>query len=828
MTEKATRDGSRGMALVIVLLFLMLGAAISASFAALVMNEHRQQLTDKDRTQAFYGAHAGLEKATSDLGVVFASNYAPRGPQVNALDASPPSIPGVTFVTTSEGPGYDITFTPDANGDPTANPAQTITVGPYQGLIGLATPYHIWVTGSTTGGGEVRLHRELQTVSIPVFQFGIFSETDLSFFAGPDFDFGGRVHTNGNLFLASGSTLDLSDKVTALGEIIRTHLSNGWSTSSGYTGTVRGITSPGVYRALAVNEGSLVGTLGSARNEPTWTNVSNTSYNGNIRNGRTGARRLDLPLITIGSTPIEMIKRPTTGETTATPVFALRYFSMASLRILLSDAATDITSLPTVAGTPETLGPVTPAWYLPASSARPLWAISQAEAAPASAGMPGNFYNLTNAGSTLLGGVIKIDMQTQSGNWVDVTQEIMRLGIGAANASVATCADPSPDAVIRLQRVRDNPSISTGGGCGTVAGLIASDYWPLVLYDSREGILRDSEPTTQTTMHLGGGMHYIELDMLNLRRWLLGQIGTSGTQAFNHDGTGYVLYFSDRRTNNDAAGSETGEYGNEDFVNPASTTGTPNGSLDTGEDVNGNGTLDTYGRTVQAPAGLSATANSVLTWTPERLVNRQAIQVNPPLFFRRALKVTNGAAGNIITPGLTIASENPVYVEGNFNSSGSFTGTHAATAIIADAVTFLSNAWRDHVSFTAPNDPGTRNAATTWYRVGIISGKGPSFPRPTAGNPAQDFGTDGGVHNFLRYIESWSGDTLNYRGSIGSLYFSRQAVGTYKCCTNVYSPPTRAYTFDTDFSNPNLLPPKTPVFRDINVLGFTQVFTIPQ
>ena len=45
------------------------------------------------------------------------------------------------------------------------------------------------------------MRREMQTVAIPVFQFGIFSENDLSFFAGPNFDFGGRVHTNQHLFL---------------------------------------------------------------------------------------------------------------------------------------------------------------------------------------------------------------------------------------------------------------------------------------------------------------------------------------------------------------------------------------------------------------------------------------------------------------------------------------------------------------------------------------------------------------------------------------------------------------------------------------------------
>ena len=45
------------------------------------------------------------------------------------------------------------------------------------------------------------MRRTLQTVAVPVFQFGVFSENDLSFFAGPDFNFGGRIHTNGDLFL---------------------------------------------------------------------------------------------------------------------------------------------------------------------------------------------------------------------------------------------------------------------------------------------------------------------------------------------------------------------------------------------------------------------------------------------------------------------------------------------------------------------------------------------------------------------------------------------------------------------------------------------------
>jgi hypothetical protein len=113
-----------------------------------------------------------------------------------------------------------------------------------------------------------------------------------------------------------------------------------------------------------------------------------------------------------------------------------------------------------------------------------------------------------------------------------------------------------------------------------------------------------------------------------------------------------------------------------------------------------------------------------------------------------------------------------------------------------------------------------RNGTTTWYRAAIVAGKGVSFPQPAGTGP--DYGTDGGVHNFLRYIESWGG-TLNYRGSIVSIYYNRQATGTFKCCTVVYRPATRGYNFDTSFLNPALLPPRTALFRDVNTTGFTRL-----
>jgi hypothetical protein len=349
-------------------------------------------------------------------------------------------------------------------------------------------------------------------------------------------------------------------------------------------------------------------------------------------------------------------------------------------------------------------------------------------------------------------------------------------------------------------------------------------------------------------------MHYIELDVRNLGRWLTGAIGVSGTNAVNMNG--WVIYFSDRRGNRNALGQETGEFGFEDFVNPASAVGAPNGVLDTGEDVNSNGTLETYGATPRypsSPPGLgappapadathpaflapltsAATLTTGIAAATVGAANAHPVRANQPIFFRRALKLVNGALGNIPMPGLTIASENPVYVQGNWNASNAgFANPHASTSVIGDMVTLLSNNWNDIWSFRYPGNPKTaagpigRDAANTWYRLAMISGKGRSFAQP-AGTP-QDFGTDGGVHNFLRYIEDWGGATLSYRGSIVSFYFNRQGNGVYKCCSTVYNPPTRGYNFDTDFLTPTLLPPRTPMFRDVNTIGFTQIINPTQ
>jgi hypothetical protein len=828
MTRLHLKSDERGVALVAVLLVLMLTSAVLAGFLFTATTDVRLRGTDRSRTRALYAAHGALEKLTADLGDLFATDFAPTEDDLTALEQQPPTVAQMSFEA-SDGLGYTIIPANglDENGSPLAL-SGTVNSGPYEGFVGLVTPYWLWVTAHGADGAEVRVRRRLQTVSIPIFQFGVFSETDLSFFAGPDFNFGGRVHTNGNLFLASGATLRLADKVTAVGEVIRTNLSNGWPTASGYTGRVQPITAPGAFRDLATDEGSLVASLGSAENEPMWTNRSIGTYHGNIRSGRTGAKRLDLPLITVGATPVELIRRPVPGENAF--ITGQRLYSEAGVRILLSDTAAQITALPESSNATQPVNLDTLATMQAGGYAG---AIQPAT----SSGVTAQGYRM-GVNTPSIGGFLKVEYRNATGDWIDVTAEILNLGFTRRNSEVGGCAavEPSPDAVIRFQRVRTSPS--TGAAApAACAGALATDYWPLTLYDTREGKPRDNEALASANIYLSGVMHYIEFDVNNFRRWLAGLIGMSGAGVVNEQG--FTVFFSDRRGNIDGGGNATGEYGWEDMVNPADPNGAPNGQLDTGEDLNANGQLDIYGGTPRFPAGMAdvgglpanlaaneAAAPLTTAATPTTTVTAAVAKANRPVLFRRALKIVNGAAGNLPADGLNITSENPVYVVGPFNATNAaFSNEHAAAAIIADAVTLLSPNWTDQNSFANPNNPGNRARATTYYRFATIAGKNRGFQ--WAGTNCgvacyQDYGTDAGTHNFLRMLEG-NGQQVNYRGSIASFFYSRQAVGVYKCCTNVYGAPTRGYNFDTEFLTPSLLPPKTPMFRDVNTTGFMQV-----
>ena len=180
---------------------------------------------------------------------------------------------------------------------------------------------------------------------------------------------------------------------------------------------------------------------------------------------------------------------------------------------------------------------------------------------------------------------------------------------------------------------------------------------------------------------------------------------------------------------------------------------------------------------------------------------------------KRAVKLTNGAIINR-TGGVTFATDNGLYIQGDFNTGRtgsteppSNTGNAAIStvagydnkpsAVIADAVMVLSNNWSDSRSSSGLS---SRPATPTTVNAAIVSGIVPT----ANGNYS------GGAENFPRLLEDWSGKRLTYYGSMVELYQSQQFNSIWKNTgtgPNVYNPPGRYWFFDTKFyTNP---PPGT-------------------
>ncbi|MEP6809131.1 MAG: hypothetical protein ABI992_02730 [Chthoniobacterales bacterium] len=173
---------------------------------------------------------------------------------------------------------------------------------------------------------------------------------------------------------------------------------------------------------------------------------------------------------------------------------------------------------------------------------------------------------------------------------------------------------------------------------------------------------------------------------------------------------------------------------------------------------------------------------------------------------KRGIRIANGTL--IPAKGLTVASPNPVYIQGDFNTglnppsnSGDPSQPQAANytrqpcSVVADAVNILSNAWNDANAGTKPTaSPTTINSA-------IVSGN------VTNGS---GFVYSGGAENFPRFLENWSGQAITYYGSMVQLYQSQQSIGVWGK-PNVYDAPTRKWFFDTNFKLN--MPPGADVFN---------------
>jgi hypothetical protein len=223
-------------------------------------------------------------------------------------------------------------------------------------------------------------------------------------------------------------------------------------------------------------------------------------------------------------------------------------------------------------------------------------------------------------------------------------------------------------------------------------------------------------------------------------------------------------------------------------------------------------------------------------------------------------------AGAPSIKGLTIVSDQAMYIRGDYNSINK-----KPASLIADSINVLSNNSPLDDSYTCTDWSIFGTTSSKEYNASdckgpvflpaspATSGTGPSLPRPastidsatctinvstsncTTINAAFLSGVDipsatessGGLNNYPRLHENWSNGFTNpakliYRGSMVSLGQPRKVNGKFGNvgdAYNIYFAPNRDWAYDTDFDNAANLPPLSPRFVYLRQERFSRDYT---
>jgi len=174
-----------------------------------------------------------------------------------------------------------------------------------------------------------------------------------------------------------------------------------------------------------------------------------------------------------------------------------------------------------------------------------------------------------------------------------------------------------------------------------------------------------------------------------------------------------------------------------------------------------------------------------------------------------AVRLVNGQ--QLPPSGLTVATPNPLYVMGNYNTTTN--GSQFSTALgdtkntvpaslMGDSITILSSVWSDSYATNTALSSRLANVDTTINAAaleGIVPSNGTNY--------------SGGVENFLRLQQDWGGHTLFYNGSIVVMFPSQYATNAWITPGTYYGAPARKWGFDTNFMASGRLPPLTPTVK---------------
>lgn len=227
----------------------------------------------------------------------------------------------------------------------------------------------------------------------------------------------------------------------------------------------------------------------------------------------------------------------------------------------------------------------------------------------------------------------------------------------------------------------------------------------------------------------------------------------------------------------------------------------------------------------------------------ETYVNKRGCPAGAGCSFKPfpVLKIVNASA---LGRPFTLSTNLPIYVQGNYNSDVNW----QPSALIGDAFTWLSPGFSTAGILNRPAGAGvTTGGVTRWnyaavaatanttIYAAILAGHGATpydWVTPGAtplgcnftGAGSQSYFYGGGLENFPRFLENWSGVTAFYRGSLVSIAYAQKATNFCGWSGYYYNAPTRNWAFDTRFQDPANLPPGTPVVGSVVQTAYRPVY----
>lgn len=225
-SDTRTASGQDGYALLLVLMLLSLAMTLMLGYFSLTMIELGASRSSLTSFQGFYFAEAGLN-VRADLvrqaftGFARPSGTTPTDPETAAAcQGSNMGSGDFRCVNYSFPHRTVVTFLEEAPNS--ANPIVVPRGEQFQNLNGQEYHYVVYSRAlNNAQQAEAVLEMHFKSRLIPLFQFAAFYNKDLELLSLAGLLLQGPVHTNGDLYVGSGGTLDVIGQVTVSGSLYR-------------------------------------------------------------------------------------------------------------------------------------------------------------------------------------------------------------------------------------------------------------------------------------------------------------------------------------------------------------------------------------------------------------------------------------------------------------------------------------------------------------------------------------------------------------------------------------------------------------------------------